>query len=136
MMKYLSDINWWKQFGLNVGGVLTAILGFLSILNIHYRWLNAGSINAFITLILALGVLFVGSFATIINTYLTERSKKKAKQVADDYTTQKLAEEQAVQNAEIEKVKAALAQLQAENASPVTTPSVQGPVVETNTTAN
>lgn len=132
MMKYLSDINWWKQLSLNVGGVLTACLAFLSILNIQYHWLTASSINAFVTLIIAIGTLFVGSFATLVNTYLTKGSKEKAKQVADDYTAQQLAQEQA----EIDKVKAALAQLQAQQAPAVSTPSTTGPVAQTNTTSN
>jgi Na+/phosphate symporter len=92
MMKYLDDLNWWKHLAINVGGVLTSILGFLSILNIHYKWLTADSINAFVAIIVAFGTLFVGSFATIVNTYVTERSKKKAKQVAADYEEQKKAE--------------------------------------------
>jgi hypothetical protein len=91
-MKYLNDLNWWKQLAINVGGVLTSILGFLSILNIHYKWLTADSINAFTSFIVALGTLFVGSFATIVNTYVTEHSKKKAKLVAADYEEQKKAE--------------------------------------------
>lgn len=92
MMKYLNDLNWWKQLAINVGGVLTSILSFLSILNIHYNWLTADSINAFTSFIVALGTLFVGSFATIVNTYVTEHSKKKAKQVTEDYKEQKKAE--------------------------------------------
>lgn len=92
MIKYLNDLNWWKQLAINVGGVLTSILSFLSILNIHYNWLTADSINAFTSFIVALGTLFVGSFATIVNTYVTEHSKKKAKQVAEDYEEQKKAE--------------------------------------------
>jgi uncharacterized membrane protein (DUF106 family) len=132
MMKYLSDINWWKQLGLNVGGVLTSILGFLSILNIQFHWLTAGSINAVITIIIAFGTLFVGSLATLINTYLTDKSKLKAKQVADDYA----AKQEAEQQAEIDKIKAALAQLQSVNTSPGTTPSTTGTVAKTNTPAN
>jgi hypothetical protein len=92
MMKYLNDLNWWKQLAINVGGVLSSVLAFLSILNIHYKWLTAGSINAVVDIIVAFGTLFVGSFATIVNTYVTEYSKKKAKQVAADYEEQKKAE--------------------------------------------
>ncbi|MEJ9210132.1 hypothetical protein [Bacillus smithii] len=92
MMKYLNDLNWWKQLAINVGGVLTSILSFLSILNIHYNWLTADSINAFTSFIVAFGTLFVGSFATIVNTYVTEHSKKKAKKVAEDYEEQKKQE--------------------------------------------
>jgi uncharacterized membrane protein (DUF106 family) len=91
-MKYLNDLNWWKQLAINVGGVLSSVLAFLSILNIHYKWLTAGSINAVVDIIVAFGTLFVGSFATIVNTYVTEYSKKKAKQVAADYEEQKKAE--------------------------------------------
>lgn len=91
-MKYLNDLNWWKQLAINIGGVLSSILSFLSVLNIHYNWLTSDSINAFTSFIVALGTLFVGSFATIVNTYLTEHSKKKAKQVAADYEEQKKAE--------------------------------------------
>jgi predicted RND superfamily exporter protein len=131
-MKYLSDLNWWKQFALNVGGVLTSILGFLSILNIQFHWLTASSINAVVTVILAFGTLFVGSLATLINTYLTDKSKQKAAAVAEDYQ----AQQEAAQQAEINKIKAALAQLQSVNTSPVTTPSTSGPVAETNTPAN
>jgi uncharacterized membrane protein (DUF106 family) len=131
-MKYLSDINWWKQLSLNVGGVLTSILGFLGILNIQFHWLTAGSINAVVTVIVALGTLFVGSLATLINTYLTDKSKLKAKQVADDYA----AKQEAEQQVEIDKIKAALSQLQSEKASAVTTPSTTGSVAETNTTVN
>jgi hypothetical protein len=130
MMKYLSDINWWKQFALNVGGVLTSILGFLSILNIQFHWLTVGSINAVVTVIIAFGTLFVGSLATLINTYLTDKSKQKAAAFAEDYQ----AKQEAVQKAEIDKIKVALAQLQTVNASPVTTPSTTGTVAETNTT--
>jgi acyl-CoA synthetase (AMP-forming)/AMP-acid ligase II len=132
MMRYLSDINWWKQFGLNVGGVLTSILGFLSILNIQFHWLTAGSINGIVMVILAFGTLFVGSLATLINTYLTDNSKKKAAAVAEDYQAQQEAEQQA----EIDKIKAILAQLQSVNTSPVTTPSTTGTVAQTNTPAN
>jgi hypothetical protein len=132
IMKYLSDINWWKQFALNVGGVLTSILGFLSILNIQFHWLTAGSINGVVTVIIAFGTLFVGSLATLINTYLTDNSKKKAATVVEDYQAQQEAEQQA----EINKIKAALAQLQSVNTSPVTTPSTTGTVAETNTPAN
>lgn len=132
MLKYLSDINWWKQFALNVGGVLTSILGFLSILNIQFHWLTAGSVNAVVTVIIAFGALFVGSLATLINTYLTDKSKQKAAAVAEDYQ----AQQEAAQQAEIDKIKVALAQLQAVNASPVTTPSTTGTVAETNTPAN
>jgi len=132
MMNYLSDLNWWKQFALNVGGVLTSVLGFFSILNIQYHWLTANSINAFVTLIVAIGTLFVGSFATLVNTYLTKGSKERAKKVAEDYTAQQLAQEQA----EIEKVKAALTQLQAEKVSAVTSPSTIGPAAETNNSVN
>ncbi|MCF7615604.1 MULTISPECIES: hypothetical protein [Bacillus] len=85
MMKYLSDIEWWKHLATNVGGVLTAILGFLSILNLHFDWFSPGSIDAFTAIIIAIGTLFVGSFSTIVNTYLTKHSKEKAKQVADKY---------------------------------------------------
>jgi hypothetical protein len=131
-MKYLSDSNWWKQFALNVGGVLTSILGFLGILNIQFHWLNAGSINAVVTVIVAFGTLFVGSLATLINTYLTDNSKKKAQQVADDYA----AKQEAAQQAEIDKIKIAISQLQAEKSSAVTTPSTTGPVAETNIQAN
>lgn len=92
MMKYLNDLNWWKQLSINVGGVLSSILAFLSILNIHYKWLTADSINAFVTVIVAFGTLFVGSFAAIVNTYITEHSKKKAKQVAADYEEEKKQE--------------------------------------------
>lgn len=132
MMKYLSNMNWWKQFALNVGGVLTAFLAFLSILNIQYHWLTASSINAVVTLIVAIGTLFVGSLATVINTYLTKNSKEKAKQVAEDYAAQQLSEQQA----EIDKVKAALVQLQSVNTSPATTPSATGTLTEINTPAN
>jgi uncharacterized membrane protein (DUF106 family) len=129
MMKYLSDISWWKQFALNVGGVLTSILGFFSILNIQFHWLTAGSINGVVTVILALGTLFVGSIATLVNTYLTDKSKLKAKQVADDYA----AQQEAAQQAEINKIKTALSQLQSEKAAVVTTPSTTGPVAQQNT---
>jgi uncharacterized protein involved in cysteine biosynthesis len=129
MMKYLSDLNWWKQLGLNVGGVLTSILAFLGVLNVHYEWFTSNSINAVVAFILALGSLFVGSLATLINTYLTDKSKKKASQVASDYE----AEIKAALDAEIEKIKVALAHLQAEQAAAQTTPSTEGAVAGTDT---
>lgn len=113
MMKYLSDSDWWKQFSTNLGGVLTALMGALAILNIHYKWLTANSINAYVTVVMAVGTLFVGSFATIVNTYLTKRAKEKATVVAVDY-----AQEQATsEDAEREKIKAVVVQvLAAQNA--------------------
>lgn len=101
MMKYLSDANWWKQASILVGGLLEAIWTFLATLNIHYVWFTDKSINAFVAVIIAFGSLFVGVIATLVNTYLSEHSKKKAKQVASDYdeevkqaAAQKLAEAQ------------------------------------------
>ena len=77
-MNFLNDLDWWKHLATNVGGVLTAILGFLSILNLHFDWFSPGSIDAFTAIIVAIGTLFVGSFSTIVNTYLTKHSKEKA----------------------------------------------------------
>ncbi|CAI6329555.1 hypothetical protein M1D45_21815 (plasmid) [Bacillus sp. SA116] len=87
-MNFLNDLDWWKHLATNVGGVLTAILGFLSILNLHFDWFSPGSIDAFTAIIVAIGTLFVGSFSTVVNTYLTKRSKEKAKQVAYKYDTE------------------------------------------------
>jgi hypothetical protein len=84
-MKNLNDLDWWKHLATNVGGVLTSVLGFFSILNLHYDWFNVGSINAFVAIIVALGTLFVGSFATFVNTYLTNHSKVKAAEVVAKY---------------------------------------------------
>ncbi|APB37991.1 hypothetical protein [Heyndrickxia coagulans] len=107
IMKYLSDLNWWKQTATLVGGVLTALIAFFGALNVHFQWLTADSVNAFVSLIVAVGTLFVGSFATIVNTYLTKRAKEKATVVAVDY-----AQEQATsEDAEREKIKAVVAQV-------------------------
>ncbi|MED1205858.1 hypothetical protein [Heyndrickxia acidicola] len=118
MMKYLSDTNWWKQTSLKVGGFLTSVLGALSLLNIHFEWLTANSINAVVSIIGAFGVFFVGCLATLINTYLTDRSKQEAKAIADDYVSKQLAAEQA----EIDKIKEAVAQIQAEKEAKVENP--------------
>lgn len=111
MMKYLSNLDWWKQLSANVGGVLAALLACLSILNVHYDWLNADSINAVVAFIVAIGTLFVGSFATIVNTYLTNRSKQKAVSVVDDYKAQL----QAMEQEELEKFKANLEKVQSQS---------------------
>lgn len=92
MMKYLSDANWWKQASILVGGLLEAIWTFLATLNIHYAWFTDKSINAFVAMIIAFGSLFVGVIATLVNTYLSEHSKKKAKQVVSDYDEQQKQE--------------------------------------------
>jgi sugar phosphate permease len=128
MMKYLSDLNWWKQLALNVGGVLTAVLAFLGMLNIHYEWFTDSSINAAMAIIVAFGTLFVGSLATLLNTYLTKRAKEKATQVAVDY-----AQEQATnEDAERERIKAIVEQvLEAQNAA--TTPSKEKNTATTDT---
>lgn len=107
-MKYLSDLNWWKQLALNVGGVLTAVISFLSVLNIHYKFLTVGSVNSFVDIIIAVGTLVVGSLASLFNTYLTKSSKDQAIQIANETQAQAIAEEAAKQaqaQAELDELK-------------------------------
>jgi len=119
-MKYLSDLNWWKQTATLVGGVLTALIAFFGALNVHFQWLTADSVNAFVSLIVAIGALFVGSIATILNTYLTNKKKEQATQVAISYAQDTAAKE----DAEYEKIKAVVAQvLAAQNTA--STPSTE-----------
>ncbi|MED4840018.1 hypothetical protein P9695_06680 [Weizmannia sp. CD-2023] len=119
-MKYLSDLSWWKQTATLVGGVLTALIAFFATLNIHYKWLTADSVNAFVTLIVAVGSLFVGSIATWLNTYLTSKKKDEATTVAISYAQDAATTE----DAEYEKIKAVVAQvIAAQNAA--TTPSTE-----------
>ena len=120
IMKYLSDLNWWKQTATLVGGVLTALIAFFGALNVHFQWLTADSVNAFVSLIVAVGALFVGSIATILNTYLTKKKKEQATQVAISYAQDTAAKE----DAEYEKIKAVVAQvLAAQNTA--STPSTE-----------
>ncbi len=132
MMKYLLDPDWWKQFGVLLGGFLVSIWTFLATLNIHFEWFTDKSINAFIAVISAFGALFMGSLATIANTFLTNRSKKKAAQVVDDYKAQLEAAEQV----ELEKFKANLEKVQAQSTSTETAPSAEGQATVTETQAN
>jgi uncharacterized membrane protein (DUF106 family) len=137
MMKYLSNLNSWQQISLKVMGLLTQVLGLLSILDIHYKWLTASSINAFGAIIVAFGSFFVGTLAILINTYLTDRSKQKAKAVADEYTAKQKAEEEAAKQAELAELtslKAKLDELQAHQASAQSTPSTDGPATSISTT--
>jgi len=106
-MKYLSDLNWWKQTATLVGGVLTALIAFFGALNVHFQWLTADSVNAFVSLIVAVGSLFVGSLATWLNTYLTRKKKDEATTVAISYAQDAAAKE----DAEYEKIKAIVAQV-------------------------
>ncbi|MBX6334370.1 hypothetical protein IRY61_03470 [Candidatus Saccharibacteria bacterium] len=107
IMKYLSDLNWWKQTATLVGGVLTALIAFFGALNVHFQWLTADSVNAFVSLIVAVGALFVGSLATWLNTYLTSKKKDEATTVAISYAQDAAAKE----DAEYEKIKAVVAQV-------------------------
>lgn len=127
MMKYLLNTDWWKQFATNFCGFLGVLMGALAILNIHYKWLTADSINAFGDIIVAFGTLFVGSFGIFVNTYMTNRSKQKAVAVAEDYTAQLKAAEQE----ELEKFKANLEKLQTQQTSAETTPSTEGQAAAT-----
>jgi hypothetical protein len=81
-MKNLSDLNWWKQVSVLVGGFLSSLLGLLSWLNIHFKWFTSGTIDASVVGIVALGVFIVGMIATLKNTYLTKGSKDKAVEIA------------------------------------------------------
>lgn len=120
IMKYLSDLNWWKQTATLVGGVLTALIAFFGALNVHFQWLTADSVNAFVSLIVAFGALFVGSIATILNTYLTNKKKEQATTVAISYAQDAATTE----DAEYEKIKAVVAQvLAAQNTA--STPSTE-----------
>lgn len=120
IMKYLSDLNWWKQTATLVGGVLTALIAFFGALNVHFQWLTANSVNAFVSLIVAIGALFVGSIATILNTYLTNKKKEQATTVAISYAQDAAAKE----DAEYEKIKSVVAQvLAAQNTA--STPSAE-----------
>lgn len=107
IMKYLSDLNWWKQTATLVGGVLTALIAFFGALNVHFQWLTSDSVNAFVSLIVAVGALFVGSIATILNTYLTKKKKEQATQVAISYAQDTATTE----DAEREKIKAIVEQV-------------------------
>ncbi|WP_025727696.1 hypothetical protein [Heyndrickxia ginsengihumi] len=127
MMKYLSDISWWKQLSLNVLTLLTSLLAALTVAKVHIDWFTSDTINAVAQFIIAFGTFFVGSVAGIINTYITERSKKKAKEVAEKYA-QEQAEAAAAKVAKAKEVLATTAE------NPETTPSTEGPVSETNTT--
>lgn len=119
-MKYLSDLNWWKQTATLVGGVLTALIAFFGALNVHFQWLTADSVNAFVSLIVAIGALFAGSIATILNTYLTNKKKEQATTVAISYAQDAAAKE----DAEYEKIKSVVAQvLAAQNMA--STPSAE-----------
>ncbi|MGG3383091.1 hypothetical protein [Heyndrickxia faecalis] len=118
-MKYLSDLSWWKQTATLVGGVLTALIAFFGALNVHFQWLTADSVNAFVSLIVAIGALFAGSIATILNTYLTNKKKEEATQVAISY-----AQNPTTEDAEGERIKAIVEQVLAvQNAA--TTPSTE-----------
>ncbi|MEK5340505.1 hypothetical protein NSQ19_12470 [Weizmannia sp. FSL W8-1119] len=117
-MKYLSDLSWWKQTATLVGGVLTALIAFFGALNVHFQWLTADSVNAFVSLIVAIGALFAGSIATILNTYLTNKKKEEATQVAISY-----AQNPTTEDAERERIKAIVEQVlaaQNEAATPST----------------
>ncbi len=119
-MKYLSDLNWWKQTATLVGGVLTALIAFFGTLNVHFQWLTSDSVNAFVSLIVAVGALFVGSIATILNTYLTNKKKEQATTVAISYAQDAAAKE----DAEYEKIKSVVEQvLSAQNTA--STPSTE-----------
>ncbi|MGG4039885.1 hypothetical protein [Heyndrickxia ginsengihumi] len=121
--KYLSQLSWWKQLSINVGAVLTALLATLTASHVHINWFTSDTVNAISQDIITIGTFFVGSFVGLFNTYMTERSKKKAKAIAEQY-----AKEKAVSDAA--KVAKAQAVLAVTNNSE-TIPSTEGQTTTT-----
>ncbi|QAS52791.1 phage holin [Halobacillus litoralis] len=70
-----------KEVATLVGGFLTAIMGFLATLNIRYEWLTEASISAFVTALVAGGMLAVGIYAAWKNTYVSKKAKKQKKEL-------------------------------------------------------
>ncbi|MBX0358912.1 phage holin [Halobacillus sp. Nhm2S1] len=66
-----------KEVATLVGGFFTAIMGFLATLNIKYAWLTEASISAFVTVIIAGGMLAVGIYTAWKNTYVSKRGRKQ-----------------------------------------------------------
>ncbi|CDQ17933.1 phage holin [Halobacillus karajensis] len=66
-----------KEVATLVGGFLTAIMGFLATLNIRYEWLTEASISAFVTLIVAGGMLGIGVYSVWKNTYVSKKGKEQ-----------------------------------------------------------
>jgi hypothetical protein len=95
MMKYLSDLNWWKQLSLNALTLLTALLAALTTAHIHVNWFTSDTVNAVAQFVIAFGTFFVGSCAGLINTYLTKKSKVKAAKVAEQHQKEQAAAEAA-----------------------------------------
>ncbi|MED1201931.1 hypothetical protein [Heyndrickxia acidicola] len=118
MMKYLSNLNWWKQLSLNALTLLTALLAALTTAHIHVNWFTSDTVNVIAQFIIAFGIFFVGSCAGLINTYLTIKSKEKAAKVAEQHQK----EQEAAAVAKVEAAKQIVA------SAGNTQPSTEGPV--------
>lgn len=70
-----------KEVATLVGGFLTAVMGFLATLNIKYAWLTEASISAFVTVIIAGGMLVVGIYTVWKNTYVSKKGKEQKKEL-------------------------------------------------------
>ncbi|MEC3884571.1 phage holin [Halobacillus sp. HZG1] len=70
-----------KEVATLVGGFLTAIMGFLATLNIKYAWLTEASINAFVTVIIAGGMLSIGIYSVWKNTYVSKKGKEQKEEL-------------------------------------------------------
>ncbi|SEH78607.1 holin, SPP1 family [Halobacillus karajensis] len=66
-----------KEVATLVGGFLTAIMGFLATLNIRYEWLTEASISAFVTVVVAGGMLGIGVYSVWKNTYVSKKGKEQ-----------------------------------------------------------
>ncbi|QAS52363.1 phage holin [Halobacillus litoralis] len=70
-----------KDVATLVGGFLTAVMAFLATLNIRYEWLTEASISAFVTVIIAFGMLVVGVYSVWKNTYVSKKAKKQKREL-------------------------------------------------------
>lgn len=60
------------------GGLLSAVLLFLTTLNIHFEWFNEGSINAFTAVLVAAVPFVLVVYGVYKNSYIiTKRAKEQ-----------------------------------------------------------
>ncbi|MBN8236823.1 PTS mannose transporter subunit IID [Halobacillus kuroshimensis] len=70
-----------KEIATLIGGFLTEVMGFLATLNIKYAWLTEASISAFVTVVIAGGVLGVGIYSVWKNTYVSKKGKEQKREL-------------------------------------------------------
>lgn len=66
-----------KDLSILLVGFLPATMGFLATLNIKFEWLTTESIDAFGAFFVAAGMLVLGFYATLKNTYVIKNKGDK-----------------------------------------------------------